>query len=335
MSEDMVVMAPRLPAGEMQSLATRDLQARVRKVHEVMGSVMRQGVHYGLIPGVKKPSLFQPGAELLRMAFQLATEYAVEDLSGPDVVRYRVTTKLRHIPSGEYVGEGIGECSSDEEKYRWRKAVCEQEYEATPSDRKRVKWVAPYQKKPFSIQQVRVEPADIANTVLKMAVKRADVGAIRAATAASDIFTQDVEDMPREYLQQDAPAPAPTRPPIPEVRERVRVINGSELLQMQTHPVTASPLAALADESDPGFDLDRARTQLREELLRRVGGDVDDAQMLLLGITKGKDGGGFEGFRSVNRMTKDWQFTQAWERLVAMDAAMTPAAAEREPGEDG
>jgi hypothetical protein len=39
-------------------------------------------------------------------------------------------------------------------------------------------------------------PADYYNTVLKMAKKRAHVDAILTATAASDIFTQDVEDMP-------------------------------------------------------------------------------------------------------------------------------------------
>jgi hypothetical protein len=54
---------------------------------------------------------------------------------------------------------------------------------------------------PFITQQdtEKVEhdnPADYYNTVLKMAKKRAHVDAILTATAASDIFTQDIEDMP-------------------------------------------------------------------------------------------------------------------------------------------
>jgi len=51
----------------------------------------------------------------------------------------------------------------------------------------------------IAIQGASVEhdnPADYYNTVLKMAKKRAHVDAILTATAASDIFTQDVEDMP-------------------------------------------------------------------------------------------------------------------------------------------
>ena len=38
-------------------------------------------------------------------------------------------------------------------------------------------------------------PADCYNTVLKMAKKRALVDAVLTATAASDIFTQDLEDI--------------------------------------------------------------------------------------------------------------------------------------------
>jgi hypothetical protein len=47
-----------------------------------------------------------------------------------------------------------------------------------------------------SWNQVRVNPADVANTVLKMAHKRAYVHGVIMATAAGAIFTQDIEDMP-------------------------------------------------------------------------------------------------------------------------------------------
>ena len=53
-------------------------------------------------------------------------------------------------------------------------------------------------------------PADYYNTALKMAKKRAHVDAILTATAASDCFTQDVEDTQREK-QRPARRPAPTR----------------------------------------------------------------------------------------------------------------------------
>jgi hypothetical protein len=48
--------------------------------------------------------------------------------------------------------------------------------------------------------QVRTEPCDLANTVLKMGDKRALVGGVLLILGASEFFTCDVEDMPREYI---------------------------------------------------------------------------------------------------------------------------------------
>ena len=55
-------------------------------------------------------------------------------------------------------------------------------------------------------------PADYYNTVLKMAKKRAHVDAVLTATAASDIFTQDIEDMP-EVIDV---TPKPAKPANPK-----------------------------------------------------------------------------------------------------------------------
>jgi hypothetical protein len=49
--------------------------------------------------------------------------------------------------------------------------------------------------------QVRTEPADLANTILKMASKRAKIAMTLNVTAASDAFTQDAEDV-SERLRQ-------------------------------------------------------------------------------------------------------------------------------------
>jgi hypothetical protein len=53
---------------------------------------------------------------------------------------------------------------------------------------------------------VRTEPADLANTVLKMACKRAKMAMVLNVTAASDCFTQDLEDLDavlQEHLAGD------------------------------------------------------------------------------------------------------------------------------------
>jgi hypothetical protein len=73
------------------------------------------------------------------------------------------------------------------------------------------------------------------NTVLKMAKKRAHVDAILTATAASDIFTQDVEDMPeviagaKKESTKEETAPLPDKPPaeskpIPATGEQIAAL---------------------------------------------------------------------------------------------------------------
>ncbi len=183
---------------------TNDVVARVRRIQEVMRAVMKDGTHYGTIPGTQKPTLYKPGAELLLTTFRIApTPERIEDLSTDDEIRYRVTVRGTHQVSGEVIAEMVGECSSNEEKYRWRKPVCREEFDDTPEDRRREKW-ARGRNGAYKQQQVRTSPADIANTVLKMATKRGLIAMTLAALAASDIFAQDLEDLPEEVRNQVA-----------------------------------------------------------------------------------------------------------------------------------
>lgn len=191
----------------MQSAA--DIRANVNRIQEVMKAVMKKDVHYGVIPGTPKPTLYKPGAEVLATTFRLAPEYRVEDLSGPDYVKYRVTCRLTHQTTGYVMGDGMGSCSSLEDKYKWRRPVCPEEFEETPADRKRIKFARGQGGKVYKNQQVRTEQADLDNTILKMACKRAFVAAVLNVTAASDIFSQDVEDLPPEMRETDDDPPPP------------------------------------------------------------------------------------------------------------------------------
>lgn len=188
-----------------------DIRAQVNRIQEVMRSVMQDGQHYGKIPGAgDKPTLLKAGAEKLIMTFRLAPETEVEPLFLEGGIGYRVKVKLLTF-DGRFVGSGVGECSSLEEKYKWRGAVCDEEYEETPVDERRIKFSKKYGKVE-KIKQVRTNPHDQANTILKMAKKRALVDATLTTLGASDIFTQDIEDMDPETLgRQSSPPSTPTQ----------------------------------------------------------------------------------------------------------------------------
>ena len=212
----------------VQPMTAVEVIAQKRLIQEVMKAVMKEGTHYGKIPGCgDKPTLFKPGADCILTTFKIAAFPEIEDLSTEDEIHYRIKVKGVHMASGIVVGVGVGECSSNEEKYKWRKAVCTEEWEETAEDRRREKWARKYKSSDYhKVKQVRTNPADVANTVLKMGKKRAAVDMTLTATAASDIFAQDLEDLPegvREGVAEGESAPltkpkakAPTKAKVPD-----------------------------------------------------------------------------------------------------------------------
>jgi hypothetical protein len=205
MSSQVIQFQPAVENYGSRSLTAADVRAQVNLMQDVMQEVMKDGVHFGKIPGTQSKSLFKAGAEKLMATFRLAGDPEVETIGEAGEIAYRVKLRLL-TPSGAFVGAGVGECSSQEEKYAWRGAVSPKEYEATPENRRRVKY-----KRDGEVKQIRTNPADVANTVLKMAKKRAQVDAVITATAAGDIFTQDIEDLPEEIVAEIVGQQRPVR----------------------------------------------------------------------------------------------------------------------------
>ena len=179
-------------------MTAAQIRANVNLIQEVMAGVMKQDVHYGIIPGCKKPSLWKAGAEKLMSTFRVAAHPECQDLSTLDEIRFRVVCEGRS-PSGRCLGHGVGEASSHDVKWMWR-APNRNEYENTPEDRRRIKYGKDGEEK-----QVRADTPS--NTILKMAKKSAMIDMIITVTAASDIFTQDIEDMDDVPGATEAPPP--------------------------------------------------------------------------------------------------------------------------------
>lgn len=181
-------------------MTVASLRERSTHVQALIKDLMVEGTHYMVIPGTKERSLTKQGSELLLSAFHIAVEPEILENHDADAVRYTIKLRGVHMGTGLSIGVGIGRCSSNEEKYKWRRAVCREEFDATPEDRRRVKW-GTSDRRTYSMQQVRTNPEDVANTVLKMAKKRAQADLCLTALAASDAFKR-----------QPAP-PKPTPPP--------------------------------------------------------------------------------------------------------------------------
>lgn len=234
------------PAQLDTPMSVEQLVGQVNLIQKVMGAVMKDGEHYGIIPGCgKKPSLLQPGAQKLLVTFRLAPDYEITKNEGSNGHReYVVKCTLKTIGSGSFVGQGAGSASTMEGKWRFRVAPKKLTDRPVPKAYWDLRQSNPQAAqdaiggKGFSTQKdengswmiaegtsEKVEhdnPADYYNTVLKMACKRALVAATLTATAASDIFTQDVEELVENFkvsAEPSAPAPKPT-PTVSQPTER-------------------------------------------------------------------------------------------------------------------
>jgi hypothetical protein len=221
---------------EEYAMTSQGVLKQVQIIQDVLHGVMKIDEHYGTIPGTNKPSLYKAGAEKLSLTFRLRPEYEIRrsDL-GNGHREYEVVCTLYHIPTGQSIGQGVGSATTMEGKYRFRPGPVEFTGKPVPN----AYWDDPKRdlshiggkgfsakKNPetgqweIAIKGEMVEhdnPADYYNTVLKMGKKRAHVDAILTATAASDIFTQDVEDMPEVI---PGAKKEPEKPPIKEPEKK-------------------------------------------------------------------------------------------------------------------
>lgn len=135
--------------------------AKIGAFQELMRDQLQEGKDYGAIPGAgDRKVLLKPGAEKITVLLGLRSRFEivgkVEDFEA-GFFAYMVRCSLV-AGNGETITEGLGQANTKERKYS------------------------------------RQDPYTLANTVLKMARKRALVDAALTVGSLSDIFTQDLED---------------------------------------------------------------------------------------------------------------------------------------------
>lgn len=159
---------------------------------------------YSIIPGTVKPSLLKSGAEKINIWFGLIAEFKntrdIIDTPDGQIISIDSMCYLKSLQTGRVIAIFGANCNTGENKYR-------NNYEWIPQwempdgvDKKGLE-TKTIQKRDNkgSFKKYKVEkplnPWDKYNTVLKMAEKRAFVGATLIATGTSSMFTQDIEDM--------------------------------------------------------------------------------------------------------------------------------------------
>ena len=305
---DNVVEMARPQSGLALSFA--EMTMRVAQVDQFYREVMQDGTDYGVIPGTGKPSLYQPGAQMLDQIFGYSPRFEIMPASVIDWQRpipffhYVILCRLVSLRSGETVAEGIGSCNSYEDKYRWRNAKrvcpdCRAETIIKGKEEYGGGWLcfkknggcgAKFRDGEAIIedQQVgRVENEDTAsleNTISKMAQKRAHVAATLNATGASRIFTQDIEDLPQfqnALVVESVSRPSPVQDqPSPQRQKLISQLErGIAALRALSVDIDAIDPADLTDDAirEHVQSLATMVRDVKAEMARQAQPAADDA----------------------------------------------------------
>jgi hypothetical protein len=142
-----------------------EAKERIDLLQQFVKEMMVEGQDYGIIAGYHKPTLLKPGAEKLCDIFSFSKHVdiinRIEDWE-KGIFAYEVKVTLVSKQTGYMEAEGIGTCNNKEKSF------------------------------------VDQDPFSLVNTLLKMAKKRALIDAVLSATRTSGIFTQDIEDLPKQ-----------------------------------------------------------------------------------------------------------------------------------------
>lgn len=299
------------PAGTLA-----ELQERYQIQNDFIKSVLKEGVDYGVIPGTNsKPVLLKAGAEKVTTLYGLQVVFnlldKVEDWTGKDhkdepffYYRYGVELKKGDV----VVATSEGSANSWEKKYRYRTSElkCPQcELEGTIIKGKEeygggwLCWAkkggcsAKYLDEDTEIVNqergtvINPNPADVVNTLQKMAQKRALVAAALIAGNVSDHFTQDLEDMDfgveesnasivdvdpetGEVLEEE-PKPKKKTPAkkAPSKKKSVTTKKGSIKLSMPEHAKDWQPISdfVVAHPDVTGKDMAQLRKENNDDAL--------------------------------------------------------------------
>lgn len=219
-----VKAAPLIPV-----FSITEMVAKREFITEFYEKVMVKDVDFGVIPGTKKPTLYKSGAEMLCLMFGLSAKMSIlerEFNSDSGFVSYDILCTL-YNKDGNIVGTGIGQSNNGEDKHKYRfltlaglkeAGLIEADFSRGEAGKEgqsntykhpsgfEVKWFGKWPK--YRIENKN--PINVANTIFKIAGKRAFVDAVLRVTGAGRIFTQDLEDMngTESSTQKSRSAPA-------------------------------------------------------------------------------------------------------------------------------
>ncbi len=181
---------------------------KIATFQSIVQQALKKDHDYGVIPGTQKPTLLKPGGEKICMVLGISPVYDFLDKTvdhQKGFFNYEVKCTL--MQRDQQVAQGVGSCNNYEKKYRW---INSDTIPPGTDPTALESFTDKYGHKKYKIPNPNA--CDLANTILKMAKKRAFVDAVLQVSSLSEIFTQDLEDM-RDLIEQEQSVAAATMTP--------------------------------------------------------------------------------------------------------------------------
>lgn len=190
---------------------------KVKSLQATLKGLLTENHDYGKIQGCgDKPTLLKPGAEKILMALGITSSYELlehtEDFEGLGFFAY--TVKCTLSKSSQKITEGLGHANSKEKK--WAKEFVNEKDLPEGTDKSLLrKKTAESKYGTYTKYEVDADANSKANTILKMAKKRAQIDAVLTVASLSEIFTQDFDDLPPEEMPT-------TKPMVEGIKENIK-----------------------------------------------------------------------------------------------------------------
>ena len=219
----------------IENVSLQQVSAVMQKIAQfqtIVQSTLKKNHDYGVIPGTTKPTLLKPGAEKILTLMGMTSEYEItEKIQDYENGFFAFTIKCTLLRQSMKITEGLGHANTKESRYskRWvsEKKIPEGIDKKSLQTREKDGKYGTY----TEYLMTNDDPYTLANTVLKMAKKRAQVDAALTVASLSEIFTQDIEDQMLEEIAQYSAKPETI--PIKEVvKPKTDIISTAQAKRM-------------------------------------------------------------------------------------------------------
>lgn len=167
------------PQARISEVAITNIKWNMAMAERLVTEVLEKDVDYGRIQGIEGDLLFDPGASKILNGFNtFATHEVLHSVEEEELISFVMQANIISRESGKIVTTGVGACSTRETKYKYRWDSHPEKLGYSPEE---IKTLKTKDMGNYTLYRIKnPEYGELANTILTIASKRAEVDAAKS-----------------------------------------------------------------------------------------------------------------------------------------------------------